>query len=68
VLRSGLIAFGVMMLIGFLMNDSGTSIPAVAATVALPLLIAASVRALELADTEPLAMSAPSTAESGVQN
>lgn len=50
-LRSGLIAFGIMMLIGFAMNDSGVSIPAVAATVALPLLIAASVRALELART-----------------
>lgn len=54
VLRAGLISFGVMMLIGFLLNDSGASIPAVAATIALPLLIGASVRALELADTDPL--------------
>ncbi len=44
VLRAGLISFGVMMLIGFLLNDSGASIPAVAATIALPLLIGASVR------------------------
>ena len=52
VLRSGLIAFGVMMLIGTALNDSGTAVPAVAATVAIPLLIAASVRALELQDAE----------------
>ncbi|MCD5314630.1 glycosyltransferase family protein [Kineosporia babensis] len=54
VLKAGLISFGVMMLIGFGVNDSGVAIPAVAATVALPLLIAISVRALELADTDPL--------------
>jgi hypothetical protein len=52
-LRSGLTAFGVLMLIGFAMNDSGVAIPADAATVAIPLLIAASVRALELQDGEP---------------
>jgi hypothetical protein len=52
VLRYGLIAFGVMMFLGFGLNDSGTAIPAVAATVAIPLLIAASVRALELQDDE----------------
>ncbi|GLY26731.1 hypothetical protein Kisp02_00960 [Kineosporia sp. NBRC 101731] len=63
VLRSGIIAFGVMMLIGFAMNDSGSSIPAVAATVALPLLIAASVRALELADTDPPVQPAETTSE-----
>jgi len=62
VLRAGLISFGVMMLIGFLLNDSGASIPAVAATIALPLLIGASVRALELADdTEPVPASEPET-------
>lgn len=53
VLRHGLISFGVMVLIGTLLNDSGTAIPAVAGTVALPLLIAASLRALELQDAEP---------------
>ncbi|MCE0536953.1 hypothetical protein LWF15_15730 [Kineosporia rhizophila] len=53
VLKSGMIAFGVLMLIGFVMNDSGIAIPAVAATVAVPLLIAVSVRALELSDTDP---------------
>jgi hypothetical protein len=54
VLRSGLVAFGVMVLIGMLLNDSGTAVPADAATVAIPLLIAASVRALELQDAERL--------------
>jgi len=55
VLRHGLVAFGVLLLIGFALNDSGTTIPAVAATVAIPLLIAASMRAVELADGERLA-------------
>jgi hypothetical protein len=54
VLRDGIVAFGVLLLIGFALNDSGTTIPAVAATVAIPLLIAASVRAVELADGERL--------------
>jgi hypothetical protein len=54
VLRPGLIAFAVLVAIGFALNDSGTVIPAVAATVAIPLLIAASVRALELDDDEQL--------------
>jgi hypothetical protein len=54
-LRHGLIAFGVLIALGFALNDSGTVIPAVAATVAIPLLIAASVRALEQADEERLA-------------
>jgi hypothetical protein len=49
-LRSGLVAFGVLMLLGAGLNDSGAAVPAVAATIAIPLLIAASVRALELRD------------------
>jgi hypothetical protein len=52
VLRSGLIAFGVLVGIGFLMNDSGTVIPGVAATVALPLLIAVGATALQRVDQE----------------
>jgi len=40
-LRTGLICIVVMWLIGFVMNDSGTAIPAVGATVLVPLLIAA---------------------------
>lgn len=46
VLRHGLVAFGVLIVIGFALNDSGAVIPAVAATLALPLLIAASAAAL----------------------
>ena len=51
-LLAGLISFALMVLIGFAVNDSGTVVPAVAATVAIPLLIAASVRALELDDED----------------
>jgi hypothetical protein len=47
VLRPGLIAIAVTLTIGFAINDSGTVIPAVGATVAVPLIIAVSVRALE---------------------
>ena len=46
VLRQGLIAVCVMLTIAFFVNDSGVAIPAVAATVAVPLLIAMSVRIL----------------------
>jgi hypothetical protein len=53
-LKPGLIAFGVLVLLGFLLNDSGSAVPAVAATIALPALIAASVRALELSDSARL--------------
>jgi hypothetical protein len=45
-LRAGLIAWVVTMTIGFFVNDSGVAIPAVGATVAIPLLIAISVTAL----------------------
>lgn len=47
-LRPGLVAFLVLQAIGFAVNDSGTAVPAVAATLLIPLLIAASVRALEI--------------------
>jgi hypothetical protein len=53
-LRYGLIAFGVLLLVGAALNDSGAVVPAVAATVALPLLISVSVRALELDDQDRL--------------
>lgn len=52
VLRQGLIAFAVMVLIAALLNDSGTAVPAYAAMMAIPLLIAACARALELQDDE----------------
>jgi hypothetical protein len=48
-LRHGLGALLVMLFIGFAVNDSGTVVPAIGATLVIPLLIAASVRTLELA-------------------
>jgi hypothetical protein len=46
-LRQGLIAVLVMWVIGFALNDTGAAIPAVGATLALPLVIAIAVRTLE---------------------
>ena len=46
-LRPGLIAVLVMWVIGFALNDSGTAIPAVGATLALPLVIAIALRTRE---------------------
>ncbi len=51
-LRAGFVALAVTMAVGFAFNDSGITIPAVALTIAVPLLLAACVRALEL-DEEP---------------
>ncbi|GAA1804743.1 hypothetical protein GCM10009811_30440 [Nostocoides veronense] len=45
-LRPGLIAWLVVMTIGFFINDSGVAIPAVGATVAIPLIVAISSRTL----------------------
>lgn len=45
-LRAGLIALVVALGIGFLINDSGTAIPAVGATVAVPLMVAIAARTL----------------------
>jgi hypothetical protein len=66
-LRSGVIAMLVTLGIGFAVNDSGIAIPAVALFVAIPLLLAASVRALELdealePDEEQVAASPPGPA------
>jgi hypothetical protein len=46
-LRPGLIALAITLTIGFAINDSGTAIPAVGATVAVPLIVTVSVRTLE---------------------
>jgi len=46
-LRPGLIAILVMWVIGFALNDSGAAIPAVGGTLALPLVTALALRALE---------------------
>jgi hypothetical protein len=48
-LRAGLFGALTCAFIGFLMNDSGIAIPAMALTVAVPLTLAACVRALQLA-------------------
>ncbi|HUR01907.1 MAG TPA: hypothetical protein VM347_05160 [Nonomuraea sp.] len=48
-LRAGLFGALTCAFIGFLINDSGIAIPAMALTVAVPLTLAASVRALQLA-------------------
>lgn len=58
-LRAGLIGALACALIGFLMNDSGIAIPAMALTVAVPLTLAASVRALAL--SPPSTPGRPST-------
>ena len=46
-LRPGLISVMVMWVIGFALNDSGAAIPAVGATLALPLVIAIALKTLE---------------------
>jgi hypothetical protein len=46
-LRNGLICLLLMLGIGFAVNDSGTVIPAIGAMLAIPLVIAASMRALQ---------------------
>ena len=62
-LRAGLFGALTCAFIGFLINDSGIAIPAMALTVAVPLTLAASVRALQLATPttpeQPSARSAP---------
>lgn len=45
-LRAGLIALVITLTVGFLINDSGTAIPAVGATVAVPLIVSVVVRTL----------------------
>jgi hypothetical protein len=59
-LRPGLLGTLTAALAGFLVNDSGVAIPAMALTVAVPLTLAASVRALQLSTpTTPDRSSAP---------
>jgi hypothetical protein len=63
VLRAGLLSGLVMWVIGFALNDSGTAIPALSATLAVPLVIATSITALEsdVAEPEPPPQPAPAT-------
>lgn len=66
-LRAGLFGALTCAFIGFLMNDSGIAIPAMALTVAVPLTLAACVRALQLAtptrSAEPSGPAAPTPSE-----
>lgn len=54
-LRAGLFGALTCAFVGFLMNDSGIAIPAMALTVAVPLTLAACVRALQLSKPTPAA-------------
>ncbi|MGP3960868.1 hypothetical protein ACTWPT_33150 [Nonomuraea sp. 3N208] len=67
--RAGLLGALTCALVGFLMNDSGIAIPAMALTVAVPLTLAACVRALQLATPTPPAprsgRAAPTRSEAG---
>jgi hypothetical protein len=58
-LRAGLTSAMITAVVGCLVNDSGIQIPALALTVAIPLALAASVRALELGPVRPRAAPAP---------
>ncbi|MEV4291812.1 hypothetical protein AB0K40_40445 [Nonomuraea bangladeshensis] len=68
-LRAGLFGALTCAFVGFLMNDSGIAIPAMALTVAVPLTLAACVRALQLARPTPPGRSsgraAPRPSEAG---
>ncbi|WP_236666735.1 hypothetical protein [Nonomuraea sp. K271] len=55
VLRAGLFGTLTCAFVAFLMNDSGIAIPSMALTVAVPLTLAACVRALQLATPTPAA-------------
>ncbi|WP_432547708.1 hypothetical protein [Kineococcus sp. SYSU DK004] len=50
VLKPGMVCLGVLLVIGFAVNDSGTAIPAVGLMLALPLLTAACTQVLALAE------------------
>jgi hypothetical protein len=52
-LRSGLLAVLVLGVVGALVNDSGVAIPAMAATVAIPVAVAVVVRCMQLEDGDP---------------
>jgi hypothetical protein len=60
-LRPGLIAIMIMWVVGFLLNDSGAAIPAVGATLALPLVIAIALRTLEDERLEQQKAASPAT-------
>ena len=53
-LRTGLVAWLVVMTIGFLLNDSGVAIPAVGASVAIPLILSIATGAVLTTPQRPL--------------
>ncbi len=61
-LRHGLICLMLLLGIGFAVNDSGTAIPAVGFTLAIPLVIAASLRAMEDGERPASAAATPPAA------
>jgi len=65
VLRSGAVALLVLLGIGFVVNDSGTAVPAAGAMLAVPLLLAACTRVLETLDAPAAPPSAPPSAGGG---
>jgi hypothetical protein len=58
-LRSGLLAVLVLGIVGALVNDSGVAIPAMAATVAVPVAVAVVARCMALAKDSPLERAEP---------
>jgi hypothetical protein len=62
VLRAGLLSGLVVWVVGFALNDSGTAIPAVSATLAIPLVIATSITALGSAGEVPAERPPPAIA------
>jgi hypothetical protein len=61
-LPAGLAALGILLLLGFLANDTGTSIPPGGLMILAPLLVEISARAVERDDAEPRKQN-PGTAE-----
>ena len=59
-LRKGLLALGVLLLLGLLANDSGISIPPTAIMLGLPLLVGAGARAVNQREAELVASGATS--------
>lgn len=53
-LRAGLMGALATAVVGFLVNDSGIAVLALALVVAIPVTVIAGIRALQLAETEPL--------------
>lgn len=67
-LRAGLFAVLVLGVVGALVNDSGVAIPAMAATLAIPVAVAVVVRCMQVSDDDPsLVLGGTREVERGVQ-